>query len=146
LNKIYLLILFTSLSGCLNNDKSPEASSKNYIATQQPALKESIRRGEMVYADFCLQCHMAGGEGVAGSFPPLAGSNWLVEKRSESIQAVKYGQKGPIVVNGESYNSVMVPMGLSDSEIADVLNYVMNSWGNTQKSMVTKEEVAAISE
>jgi mono/diheme cytochrome c family protein len=107
---------------------------------------ESIERGGMLFTDFCMQCHMANGKGIEGTFPPLAGSDWLTDKRSESIHAVKYGQSGEIVVNGKTYNSVMVRMGLSDQEVADVLNYVMNSWGNSQKKMVTAEEVSKIKE
>jgi mono/diheme cytochrome c family protein len=78
------------------------------------------------------------------AFPPLYLSNWLKDMRTESIKAVKYGQKGEIEVNGVTYNGVMVPMGLSDQEVADVMNYVMNSWGNTQNAMVTEAEVKTV--
>lgn len=126
-------------------DRSPKNfESIDMAHTQETALEESMERGSMLYMDFCLQCHMAQGEGVPGSFPPLAGSDWLTDKRTESIHSVKFGQQGEIVVNGESYNGVMVPMGLSDEEVADVLNFVMNSWGNTQEKMITPEEVAAV--
>ena len=76
----------------------------------------------------------------------MANSNWLKDKRAESIHAVKFGQKGEIEVNGKVYNGVMAPMGLSDQEVADVMNYVMNNWGNKQEKMVTEAEVAEIKE
>lgn len=113
---------------------------------EQTPLQASMDRGGLVYTDFCMQCHLANGKGVPGNFPPLAGSNWLKDKRTESIHGVKYGQKGEIEVNGVTYNGVMVPMGLSDEEVADVMNYVMNSWGNTQDKMVTEAEVAKLEE
>ena len=119
----------------------PESTS---TAEQDTSLKASKERGGLVYTDFCMQCHLANGKGIPGSFPPLAQSNWLSEKRIESIRSVKYGQNGEITVNGETYTGVMAPMGLSDDEVADVMNYVMNSWGNTQDKMVTEEEVAAV--
>lgn len=111
---------------------------------QESKLSESIARGREIYSDFCMQCHLSDGKGTPKVFPPLAGSDWLVNKRKESIHSIKYGLNGPIKVNGESYNSAMTPLGLEDEEIADVMNYIMNSWGNTQKKMVTVEEVASI--
>lgn len=111
---------------------------------EQESLKESINRGEIVYNDFCIQCHLPNGKGVEGVFPPLANSDWLIKKRTESIHSVKFGLQGEITVNGIKYNNLMPPMGLLDREIADVMNYIMNSWGNTQDKIVTVEEVKAI--
>lgn len=111
---------------------------------QDPALEESIQRGSEIYTDFCVTCHLEKGEGVANTFPPLAKSDYLTKNREESIRGVKYGQQGEIVVNGVTYNSVMAPLGLEDEEVADVMNYVMNSWGNTQEKMVTLDEVEGI--
>ena len=109
---------------------------------QDKELVESIKRGETIYADFCVTCHLENGEGVEYTFPPLAKSDYLVKYRKASIRGVKYGQRGEITVNGKVYNNTMMPMGLEDQEIADVLNYVMNSWGNKQDKPVTEEEVA----
>ncbi len=111
---------------------------------QDTKLAESIARGEEIYVDFCMQCHLPNGKGTPNVFPPLAGSDWLINKRKESIHSIKYGLNGPIQVNGKPYNSAMTPLGLEDEEIADVMNYIMNSWGNTQKKMVTTQEVADI--
>jgi mono/diheme cytochrome c family protein len=112
---------------------------------QDDKLIQSMKRGEEIYQDFCINCHMHEGEGVAGVFPPLAGSDYLMEKRQESISAVKYGQKGEITVNGVKYNNIMLPLYLSDEEVADVMNYVLNSWGN-KGEFVTVEEVKAVEE
>lgn len=151
MKKTLLLITIAVFLISCNNSEKKQAVEVGAVqgpktnATQDP-LKASIERGGLVYTDFCMQCHIANGKGVPGNFPPLAGSNWLKEKRTESIRGVKYGQKGEIEVNGVSYNGVMMPMGLSDEEVADVMNYVMNSWGNTQDKMVTEAEVAKIEE
>jgi len=85
---------------------------------------------------------MANGEGVEKTFPPLAKSDFLLNKREESIRGVKYGQQGYLLVNGVAYNNVMPPMGLEDEEIADVMNYILNSWGNKSDAIVTPEEVS----
>lgn len=126
--------------------KIGNATISEEMGNDQTPLQASIERGGMVYTDFCMQCHLANGKGIPGNFPPLANSNWLKDKRAESIHAVKFGQKGEIEVNGKVYNGVMAPMGLSDQEVADVMNYVMNNWGNKQEKMVTEAEVAEIKE
>ncbi len=108
---------------------------------QDAGLEESMKRGEEIYADFCITCHLDSGEGVAGTFPPLAKSDYLMQQREASIRGVKYGQSGEIVVNGVTYNSMMMDPGL---EVADVMNYILNSWGNRSDTMVTVEEVAQI--
>ena len=112
--------------------------------SQNNELSESIKRGKDVYQDFCITCHMGNGEGIAGSFPPLAKSDFLMKKREESIRGIKYGMNGEIVVNGNKYNSIMSYLGLLESEVADVMNYITNSWGNTNDKMVTEAEVSEI--
>lgn len=112
---------------------------------QDNELKKSIERGSEVYADFCVTCHLPKGEGVANTFPPLAKSDYLLKNREASIRGIKYGQSGEILVNGVTYKGVMPAMGLSDEEVADVMNYILNSWGNTSKKIVTIEEVSLIS-
>lgn len=150
--KQILLLLTVALMAAACNDSEKKKSIKigsvqiSEESEKQTPLQASMERGGMVYTDFCMQCHLANGKGVPGNFPPLAGSNWLTEKRTESIHAVKFGQKGEIEVNGVTYNGVMVPMGLSDQEVADVMNYIMNNWGNKQETMVTEAEVAKIKE
>lgn len=146
MNKILLLaLLLSAFSSCQNSKEKKEAKVQlEDIESNQSDFQKSKERGGLVYTDFCMQCHLANGKGVPGNFPPLSLSNWLKDKRTESIGAVKYGQKGEIEVNGVAYDGVMVPMGLSDQEVADVMNYVMNSWGNTQNGMVTEDEVRAV--
>ncbi len=115
-----------------------------FVLYQDSTLKASMARGEEIYTDFCVTCHLPSGEGVESTFPPLAKSDFLINNREASIRGVKYGQRGEMVVNGITYNNTMMPLGLDDDEIADVMNYVYNSWGNKSDKMVTVEEVAAI--
>lgn len=112
---------------------------------QDTNLKESMKRGSEIYTDFCITCHLEKGEGVANVFPPLAKSDYLMENREASIRGIKYGQQGVIVVNGVTYNSAMASLGLEDEEIADVMNFISNSWGNSSGKIVTVEEVASVS-
>jgi nitrite reductase (NO-forming) len=73
---------------------------------------------------------MQDGQGLPGIFPPLAGSDYLKADRDRAIRIPLKGLNGPIVVNGKPYNNIMPPQAFTDDEIADVLTYVMNSWGN----------------
>lgn len=111
---------------------------------QDKELEKSMERGKDIYADFCATCHLTEGEGVKNAFPPLAKSDYLKKNREESVKGIKYGQKGALTVNGVLYNGMMPSMGLEDEEIADVMNYILNSWGNTSDKIVTPDEVALI--
>jgi nitrite reductase (NO-forming) len=106
---------------------------------------KSIERGKQVYTTLCIACHQADGKGLPGAFPPLAKSDYLLEDIDRAIHAVKYGLQGEIEVNGIKYNSVMVSQQLSDEEVADVLNYVLNSWGN-KGDHVTVARVQSVKE
>ena len=112
------------------------------LFTKKP-LKESLLDGKEIYNDFCAQCHLEDGKGVKGIYPPLAKSDFLVNV-NRTISSIKYGLKGPITVNGEKYNSIMVSQGLDDEEISDVVNYILNSWGNSTDELITEEIVTSI--
>lgn len=148
ITKINIGVSLLLLGGLYFSNPIAFTNTKNeYLSIkqqQQTPLQKSMARGKEVYTDFCIQCHMATGKGNGTTFPPLDGSDWLKKKRTESIHAVKYGQKGEILVNQKKFNGIMPPMGLSDEEIADVMNYVSNSWTNKSKKMVTSKEVALI--
>ncbi len=108
------------------------------------ALGDVMARGEAVYLASCGACHQPTGQGLAGAFPPLAGSDFLLGNRQQVMQAALFGLSGPITVNGVDYDGVMPSMGyLNDQELADALTYVFASWGNTG-SAVSVEEVAAL--
>lgn len=111
---------------------------------QETELQKSIKRGKSVYTDMCATCHLPNGEGVAKVYPPLAKSDYLMNKREASIRAVKYGIRGKIVVNGVQYRGIMSNLGLYEDEVADVMNYITNSWGNKNPKMITEEEVKKI--
>ena len=113
---------------------------------QKKPLEQSIADGKEIYNDFCVQCHLDNGEGVSGVFPPLARSDYLLSNVEMSIRGLKYGLSGPIVVNGEEYNGVMQNQGLDNLEIADVMNFILNNWGNESKEIITENQVANINE
>ncbi|MBI5767600.1 MAG: nitrite reductase, copper-containing [Verrucomicrobia bacterium] len=89
-----------------------------------------LERGKKVFLTSCFACHMADGKGLPNVFPPLAGSDFLKADKDRAIRIVTKGLSGPITVNGKPYNNVMPPQQFTEDQIADVLTYVMNTWGN----------------
>jgi nitrite reductase (NO-forming) len=106
---------------------------------------EQIAAGKQLFTGTCSVCHQANGEGLPGVFPPLAKSDYLAKQdRNHLISIPLHGLTGKVTVNGKDYDSVMPPMTqLTDDEIANLLTYVLNSWGNPG-GQVTKEEVAKV--
>lgn len=120
-------------------------SSMTLYFIQQKTLQQSLEDGEAIYQDFCVQCHMSEGQGVPNAFPPLAKSDFLKNNMEQSLKGVKYGMRGPIKVNGKSYDGVMVAQGLDDEEVADVMNYVLSNWGNKLEAQITTAQIAELS-
>ena len=105
---------------------------------------DSMKRGQAVYSRTCIACHQPTGMGIPPVFPPLAGSEWVSKDASIAVRNIVNGMQGPITVQGVTDNSMMPPgAGLTDKDIADVVNYVNHSWGNTGPT-VTEAEVTAI--
>jgi len=101
--------------------------------------------GATTFKQVCATCHQAKGQGVPGTYPPLAGSALAQNAdASKPIRIVLHGFQGPIERNGKTYNGVMAAWSqLSDQEISEVLTYVRSSWGNSG-SPVTVDEVKAV--
>ncbi len=100
--------------------------------------------GATVYTANCSGCHAANGAGLAGQFPPLAKNDYTTGDVKAVIHTLNYGLVGKIKVNGADYNGQMPAWKgqLKDAEIAAVITYIRNSWGN-KGSAVTAADVAA---
>jgi mono/diheme cytochrome c family protein len=100
--------------------------------------------GERVYRVACQVCHQADGNGVPGMHPPLKDSEWVTGDKERLIKIALEGMEGEIEVNGEIFNHVMpAPSQLDVSQIADVLTFIRQSFGN-DASEVTVEEVQKV--
>jgi len=107
------------------------ATASMFMFFQSDDLKASVERGKTVYENNCMSCHQEDGAGVEGAFPPLAQTGNLKDK-GKLVKIVLNGLSGPITVKGQQYDTEMSGISLSDEEVADVLNYVRNSWGNKE--------------
>ncbi len=107
--------------------------------------------GKRVFTQFCAVCHQATGQGVPGQFPPLVGSEWVLGEawhgENHLVRVVLNGLQGPVTVKGEQFNSAMAPWGgmLKDDQVAAVLTYIRNEWGNSAPP-ISAEFVAKIRE
>ncbi|HEY9856485.1 MAG TPA: cytochrome c oxidase subunit II [Stenomitos sp.] len=123
---------------------APQANAAEQAAPKQVAAAPKKADGAALYSANCASCHQATGEGMAGTFPPLAGSEIPNGPAAEHIKIVLHGKSGPLTVKGQQYNGAMPPFPqLSDEEIAAILTYERTSWGN-KGGAVTPEQVKAL--
>lgn len=131
------MFLFANSGGFQSNVYNANAVSWSGAGSGGPAAApDPLVVGKRIFTRNCAVCHQADGKGVAGQFPPLAGSEWVMSKDwhgdNHIVRIVLDGLHGPVTVEGKTYNNAMAPWGavLKDEEIAAVLTYVRNSWGN----------------
>ncbi|MGJ8671335.1 c-type cytochrome [Rubritalea sp.] len=104
-----------------------------------------LKRGAALYKN-CASCHGTGGAGVAGVYPPLAGSEWVTGSGKVPALVMIHGVSGPISVKGNDYNGAMPPMadGWSDFDIAALTYYLQNNFGNNVGEIFSAEQIAEI--
>ena len=106
----------------------------------QESPKASIARGKNIYEQYCLSCHQADGSGVPGMNPPLIKTSWVKGDKKKLIKWVLQGSAENVPIDGQSYSNNMAAQNfLKDQELADVLTYIRNSFGNKQSSVTPTE-------
>jgi mono/diheme cytochrome c family protein len=115
------------------------------VAFGQAFDKASFERGKKVYQTTCLSCHQAAGQGVPRMIPTLSKTDWVLGNKTRLIKVVKKGLKGgEVEIDGDHFASPMpAQTQLNDQQVADVLTFVRNSFGN-KASGVTLAEVKAV--
>ncbi len=105
--------------------------------------QDPMKLGREVF-NSCMQCHQETGLGVPGSYPPLAGSEYVIGDKRRLAAILVNGIGGELVVKGQTFNSAMPPWGtLDDEEIAAVATYIRNTWGN-KADLLTREFVGSV--
>ena len=122
--------------------KMPGGSTAK-TAVPKRTVEEKIKIGKEIFGTTCFACHQSEGQGIPSTFPPLAKSDYLNADSKRAITTILHGLTGEVTVNGKKYNNVMPAQNLSDDEIANVLTYIYNSWGNN-KTEITPEMVKAL--
>ncbi len=124
---------------------APYTSLENLQSYQPPSGGANLERGKAVYETVCALCHNTDGMGKPGQAPPFAGSEWVLGSPNRMIRIPLSGLSGPVPVKGTEWNLSMPAMGaaLPDDDLAAVLTYIRQSWGN-KASAITPEQVKAI--
>lgn len=108
-----------------------EKKAENKMDTRDEIrLKQYQVQGAKIYATYCANCHQQDGKGLAALYPPLDGSDYLLEDLARAACIIKNGQSKEIVVNGVTYNQMMPGNPITNLEIAEVLTFVANAWSN----------------
>ena len=133
----YILVLFALAFGFMSLVRKPVS------APDQGGLVASVTRGKQVYLQQCLACHQADASGVPNMNPPLIKTKQVLGDKTALIKIVLNGLQG-VEIDGDSFNGVMAPHpDLTDQEIADVLTYIRNSFGN-KATAVTAVQVKTV--
>jgi mono/diheme cytochrome c family protein len=107
-------------------------------------IQASMTRGKQVYLEQCLSCHQVDFGGVQGMNPPLIKTTFVLGDKAALVKIVLNGMQGALDINGDTYHNVMAPHSdLTDQQIADVLTYVRNNFGN-KASAITPAQVKAV--
>lgn len=135
MNKLVVLAFLTLPSFLLLKNQSAEIE-KTPVASMQPSLKN----GEAIFKKYCISCHQADGGGVPHMTPSLIKSKYVTAEKDSVIKILLNGLQGR-EINGQTYNNPMPPLGavLKDKEIADVLTYVRNSFGNKAPAITASD-------
>ncbi|HET9504339.1 MAG TPA: cytochrome c [Hymenobacter sp.] len=149
MNHKHLILALTLLAGgglSLQAQHRPAAKAKApaKATAADPALKASLTRGAAVYKNVCIACHQADGGGLPPINPPLIKTQYVLGDKSRLSHIVLAGLAERIEIDGEEYKQPMPAQAhLTDQQIADVLTYVRNSFGN-KASAVQVAEVKAV--
>lgn len=103
------------------------------LSADTPDKAALMKRGQVIYNEYCKTCHQANGQGLSTIYPPIAGSDYMKTKGVKVItDNVVNGLKGVITINGKKFNNVMtsLPIKYSNADASAVITYILNSWGH----------------
>jgi mono/diheme cytochrome c family protein len=120
------------------------AQTKKSAAKAPASPAASIAAGQKIYLQYCLSCHMMDGGGVPNMNPPLSNTSYVKGDKGKLIKIVLNGFAQNVDIDGQSYSNTMpAQTALTDQQVADVLTYVRNSFGNKYSAVKLAEVKAA---
>jgi len=112
------------------------------FSSEQKDFKESFQRGKAVYKKVCITCHQPDGDGVPRMIPPLSKTKYILGAKEKLVHILVKGLNEEVEVNGDFYNTPMPAQPqLTNQEIADVLTFVRNSFGNKAAAVTVAEVI-----
>lgn len=142
LNTTYFLTLLLLLAACgsSNNNQANENTTEETDRRTEIRLTQYTVQGKKLYQTYCMNCHQEDGQGLAQLYPPLAGADFLLEDLPRAACIIKNGKADGVTVNGTLYTQMMPGNpSLTPLEIAEILTYITNSWGNNKGISSTKD-------
>lgn len=141
----WAMVYFDHQGGWFNPQVYAPYRSVAELQLYQPPSGGNLDRGKAVYDNVCALCHNGDGTGKPNQAPSFVGSEWVVGSPNRMIRIPLAGLTGPLTVKGETWNLAMPAMGaaLSDDDLAAVLTYIRQSWGN-KASAITPEQIKAV--
>jgi len=128
-----ILLIFGLLFAACQNAEDPSLKQLH----KSSVSKDLTRR--QLYMKHCVACHQADAMGVKGTFPPIKDSDYFLEDPKRAIHNILFGQAELIVVNGETYQSLMPPVKISDEEVVKVVNYLLEEVNHVEERISLKD-------
>jgi mono/diheme cytochrome c family protein len=140
---VFAILMCISLIVNAQTKRKPQSAAKASVNSSNTAAS-SIAAGKKVFVQYCLSCHQADGAGVQRLNPPLIKTPYVLGDKTKLINIVLKGFSEDVEINGEYYSNTMPTHDfLKDQEIADVLTYVRNSFGNKASAIKLAEVTSA---
>ncbi len=130
-NAVIFSVLIIIAFSCGGNGNKEETIYDGMDSKTKTRMQQYYRMGKTLYLTHCSNCHQAEGKGLGKLYPPLAKSDYLMKDPVKAACIIKNGLQGDVVVNDVTYNQPMPPHdNLTNIEIAEIVTYISNSWGN----------------
>lgn len=142
MTRIFMVLLIILAGG--STQLSAQTKKQAPVAKTTAVSAAVLANGKKVYTKYCLACHMADGGGVQNMNPPLIKTSYVLGNQTKLIKVILNGMSEGVEIDGETYTNIMPPHNfLTDQEVADVLTYVRNSFGNKAAAIKVAEVKAA---
>jgi nitrite reductase (NO-forming) len=129
----HLVFLFALFLASCGNAEDPS------LKQLHKSISSDNLSGKEIYAEHCVACHQQDAMGVKGIFPPLKESDYFLEDPKRAIHNILFGQNEEITVNGENYKSLMPPVKISDAEVVQVVNYLLQEVNKIDQEISLKD-------
>jgi mono/diheme cytochrome c family protein len=141
---VFAILMCTSLIMNAQTKRKSQSAAKKASVNSSTADASSILAGKKIFVQYCLSCHQADGGGVQRLNPPLIKTSYVLGDKNKLINIILKGFSEDVEINGEYYSNTMPAHDfLKDQEIADVLTYVRNSFGNKASAIKVAEVTSA---
>jgi len=129
-NLNWMAVLAVVLASCSSSSNQSGQEEETDQRTEIRLIQYKVQ-GKKLYQTYCSNCHQEDGQGLARLYPPLAGSDYLLADLPRAACLIKKGMNETIKVNGVEFNQMMpANEGLTPIQVAEILTYISNSWGN----------------